>query len=155
MSDLDDIVSISITADSTTVSREGFGSVLVMSYHTRFVEQYRVYSSLAEMLDDGFTSYDDAYRMARAIFAQDPTVTTIVVGRLPAAPTYQTKLTMTSSTEGAYVRCKVVQPTTGTVSQIEYLIGAAETTTTVATAVELLIEAVTGVDSTSSGCIRS
>jgi hypothetical protein len=153
MSALDSIVSVSISANSTTVSRQGFGTPLVLAYHTRFADRYRAYTSLAEMAADGFVTYDDAYRMAASAFAQDPTVEQVIVGRLPAAPAYSSQLTITTAVEGQIVKCKVIEPTTGTVSQISYTVLAAATTTTVATAVELLIEAVTGVDASSSSAV--
>lgn len=149
--EINSIVEVSITADSTTVSRLGFGTPLILTYHTVFAERYRIYASLAEMTSDGFATYDHAYRMAKAAFDQDPTVTQVVVGRLPSAPSFVTRLTMTSATTGAHVKFKVLVPTTGAVVQIDYTIPGASTTTTVATAVELLTEAITGVDSTSTG----
>lgn len=153
MADIDSIVSVTITADSKTPSRRGFGIPALMSYHTVFPETYRRYTAAADMLSDGFTLYDNAYRMAAAAFNADPTVEQVIVGRLPAAPSYSTELTITSAVQGAYIRFNIIEPTTGTVQPIEYLIGAAETTTTVATAVELLVEAVTGVSSSSAGAV--
>lgn len=150
MAGISDIVSVSISADSRTPSRTGFGTPLIMTYHTRFVDQYRTYSTLAEMAADGFVTYDDAYRMAAAVFSQNPCPKQVVVGRLPAAPTFVTRLTMTNATEGAIVKATVVQPATGTETELSYTVGAAETTSTVATAFELLTEAVTGVNSTAS-----
>lgn len=153
--DLSSIVSVTITADSKTPSRQGFGVPLILSYHAVFADQYRTYSSLAEMASDGFATYDHAYREAAAVFAQNPTVQEVVVGRLPSAPAFVTQLTMTSAVEGQHVKFKIIEPATGTVQQIDYTIGAAETTTTVATAVELLTEAITGVDSTSASAVVS
>lgn len=154
MSQLDQIVSVSITADSKTPSRLGFGTPLLLSYHTRFADRYRKYTALSEMTADGFTVYDDAYRMAAAVFAQDPTATEVVVGRLPAAPAFTQRLTVKASgaVEGAVVSCVVVEPATGTHKTVSRTTLAAETTTDVATALEgLLIVAVAGVDSTATG----
>jgi len=153
VAEIDSIVAVSITADTTNPSRAGFGTPLVLTYHTRFADSYRTYSSISEMVSDGFTSYDDAYRMVAKIFAQNPSPQEVVVGRLSSAPSYTRTVTITSATEGEYVRCTVVDPTSGGATDIEYLIGNSETTTTVATAVELLIEAVTGVDSSSAGAV--
>jgi hypothetical protein len=60
---------------------------------------------------------------------------------------------MLSAVQGQYIRFKCARPTDGTVVQIEYLIGAAETTSTVATAVELLVEAIAGVNSTAASAV--
>lgn len=150
MAELDQIISVSIAANSKTPTRQGFGTPLLLTYHTRFAERYRVYTDLAGMATDLFESYDDAYRAAAAVFSQNPAPEQVIVGRLPAAPSFVTKVTVTSAVEGQHVKFKVVQPATGTVTQIDYPIGAAETTTTVATAIELLTEAIPGVDSTSA-----
>ena len=150
MSELDQIVSVTISANSTTPSRQGFGTPLLLSYHTRFAERYRTYASTAEMVSDGFTTYDEAYRMAAAAFSQDPTVEEVVVGRMPSAPAYSKVLTMTTAVEGQIVKATVLEPTTGTAVPLSYTIPAAQTLTQVATAFELLVEAVTGVDAASS-----
>lgn len=149
MSELSQIVSVSISANSTTASRQGFGTPLLLSYHTRFAERYRIYSSTAEMVSDGFATYDEAYRMASAAFRQDPTVAEVVVGRLPSAPAYSSVLTITTAVEGQIIKATVIEPTTGTAVPLTYTVPAAATTTTVATAFELLVEAVTGVSAAS------
>lgn len=174
--ELDQIVSVTITADSRTPSRQGFGTPLVMTYHTVFADAYKKYSRLSEMSTDGFTSNDHAYRMANSIWLQNPTVPQIVVGRLGSAPSFVTQLTMTSAVQGAHVRLKIlaadagtltdpvvtggtISPTgaltAGTVVTIDYVIQAAATTTTVATAVESLIEAVPGIASAPSSAVIS
>ena len=150
MAVLSDVVSVTISADSRTPSSQGFGIPLVMAYHTRFTDLSRSYTALSEMITDGFTTYDDAYRMAGACFAQDPAPSSIVVGRGTVAPAYITTLTITSAVENAIVKCTVIEPTTGTAVPLTYTILAGATTTTVATAMELLIEAVTGVSSSSA-----
>jgi hypothetical protein len=173
---LSDIVSLSISSNSRTVSREGFGTPLVLTYHTRFADTYREYSTLAEMAADGFASHDDAYRMAAAAFAQDPTVEQVIVGRLSSAPSFVTQLTMTSAVEGQVVKATVLCPEAGTLTDpvvtggvisptgalsagtavtIEYTIQAAATTSSVATAIEVLFEAIPGVASSPSSAIVS
>jgi hypothetical protein len=150
MADLDSIVSVSITADSATPTRAGFGIPLLMSYHTRWTDSYRSYTALSEMTADGFVTYDHAYLMAAAVFRANPTVEYVIVGRMTSAPAYTSVLTITDATEGNHIKVSVIDPTSGTVTAIDYTILAAATTTTVATAVEALIEAVTGVTSSAS-----
>lgn len=150
---LSSIVQVSITANSKSPTRLGFGTPLILTYHTRFTDQFRVYSDLNGMTSDGFTTYDAAYRKAAAVFAQNPTVQQVVVGRMSSAPSFTTLVTITSNTQGQVVSMNVIQPATGTVSTISYTIGASETTTTVATAVTALIAAVSGVSASSSGAV--
>jgi hypothetical protein len=176
MADIDTVVSVSITQDSDSPTREGFGTPAILTYHNVFPELYRVYEDLAGMASDGFSTNDSAYRLVQAVFNQEPRPASAVVARLPAAPAFVTQLTMTSAVQGQKVRFKVLVPeagtitdpvvtggvisptgavTAGTVVSIEYTVQAAATTTTVATAVELLTEAVAGVASTAASAVVS
>lgn len=93
MSSIDKHVDVQITRETATVSRVGFGTPAVLTYHTRFPEVYRLYSNLTEMTDDGFTSSDLAYKMSAAIWSQNPRPANIVVGRRLTAPLREVKLT--------------------------------------------------------------
>lgn len=84
---LEDIISISISADTVVPSRLGFGTPLILGYHTRFVELARTYTSTAGMIADGFVAADPEYKMAVAIFSQNPKVKQVIVGRATHAPT--------------------------------------------------------------------
>jgi hypothetical protein len=172
---INEIVQVSITANSKTPSRLGFGTPLILTYHARFAELFRVYTDLAGMAADGFTSDDTAYGKASAIFAQDPTVAQVIVGRLPSAPSFSKVLTVLSAVEGQRIVAKVrstsagavtdpvvsggtISPASGTQPSgteftLTYVIPNSATTTTVAVAFEQLIEAVPGVTSTSAGAV--
>lgn len=93
MSAIDKHVDVQITKETATVSRVGFGTPAVLTYHTRFAEAYRLYGSLSEMTDDGFTTSDMAYRMVAAIFSQSPRPSSVVVGRRTTAAIRDVKLT--------------------------------------------------------------
>jgi hypothetical protein len=91
---LTDIVRVSITKQTTAVSRVGFGTPLVVAFHNQFTERARVYKSLQAMVDDDkFTPDDPAYRAVRAIFSQDPSVGQVVVGRATRPPKMKHKIT--------------------------------------------------------------
>lgn len=152
MASINDIVDVSISASTRTPTRVGFGTALLMGYHTKFPELFRRYSDVAELSDDGFESHHPIMRMANALKMQDPAPAEFVVGRLPTAHVHTQVLTVTSAVVGSHIRCKVVSPSTGAVVQIDYTVLISdEDLTAVATAVELLIEAVTGVSSSSTG----
>jgi hypothetical protein len=93
MSEIDKHVSVTITKETATISRVGFGIPAILTYHTRFPDVYRVYGSLTEMTDDNFTVDDLAYKMAAAMFAQSPRPTKVVVGRRATAPLRDVTLT--------------------------------------------------------------
>ncbi len=78
---LDSILNITITNTTVSVSQQGFGTPLVLGYHTRFAERSRTYSSLAAMVSDGFATTDLEYKAVAAVFAQNPRPVSVVVGR--------------------------------------------------------------------------
>jgi len=78
---LSDIVSMTITAETQTASRAGFGVPGIVSYHTVFPERTRVYTAVADMVTDGFATTDPAVLAATAAFAASPRPTQVVVGR--------------------------------------------------------------------------
>lgn len=97
MSDyLDDLVNVSITSQTRTVSRQGFGTPLIAAYHTRWADRVRSYTSLQAMRSDGFKTSDPAYKIAVAVFAQSPRVTRLKVGRRASAFTQVVDLTPTT-----------------------------------------------------------
>lgn len=152
MASINSVVSIQIAANSRTPSVPGFGTPLVLTYHVVFPELYRDYTDLLGMETDGFSQGSNAYRMAAAVWGQNPTVPSIRVGRVATAPAFSQDLTITSAVEGQHIRAKVID-STGAVQQLDYTILASATTTTVATAFEALVEAVTGVSSAPSAAV--
>lgn len=90
MANLNDIVSISITRESASVTQANFGTPAIIAEFatdkttTTFV-RYRYYASLTEMTEDGWTTSDEVYDAAAAIFAQNPKVSRVMVGRKDSA----------------------------------------------------------------------
>lgn len=83
---LKDIVTVNITRETTSVAVAAFNVPMILSTFatsktTTTFGRARVYGSLAELSDDGWASTDAVYKMAQAIFSQNPTVNKIVVGR--------------------------------------------------------------------------
>lgn len=93
MASIDDIVQVTITKESATVSRVGFGTPAILTYHTTFPEFARLYGDLQGMIDDGFATSSREYKMAQAAFSQNPRPATIVVGRRANAPLRDVTLT--------------------------------------------------------------
>lgn len=83
---LKDIVEVNITRQTTSVAVAAFNVPLILSQFatnktTTAFTRARVYGSVAEMSSDGWTSSDAVYKIANAIFSQNPSVNKIVVGR--------------------------------------------------------------------------
>ncbi len=83
---LKDIVEVNITRQTTSVAVAAFNVPLILSQFatsktTTTFTRARVYGSVAEMASDGWASTDAVYKIANAIFSQNPSVNKIVVGR--------------------------------------------------------------------------
>lgn len=144
MPTIDDLIDLQITVKDKAPSKPNFGTPMIACYHTAWVDRVREYSEPDELLDDGFTVSDFAYKAALAIKSQSPSPKTFKVGRRANAPTQTITLEMLSAVQGDKVEGEI----NGTA--ISYTIPAAQTLTQVATAVELLVEAVTGISSSSA-----
>lgn len=147
----DDVV-VALTADGNRITRKGFGTQLVLGYHTKNSDLRRRYSSLDELESDGHASGEPIYERVRTIFSQEPCPQEVVVGRLTTSVAPTRELTILDATEGEHIKLDVVTDD-GVRTSIDYTILAAATTTTVATAVELLTEAVPLITSSSSGAV--
>ncbi len=146
MSFLDDLVTVSITASSATPSKPGFGTILIAAQKVpiAFTARTRKFSSLKEMTDYGFAVTDPAYLAASKIKSQNPSLNSWKVGRRALPTTQSLTLKCLSAVEGDVYSGEIAG------QSFTYTVLAAATTTTVATAIELLIEALTGVNSSSA-----
>jgi hypothetical protein len=73
MPDISQIVDVTISLETQGVTKQGFGiPLLVGNAGVVTAATTREYSSLAEMLADGFLTSDAEYKMAESIFSQTP-----------------------------------------------------------------------------------
>jgi hypothetical protein len=77
---------VNITRETTSVAVAAFNVPLILSTFatsktTTTFSRARSYSSIAELSDDGWASTDAVYKIANAIFLQNPSVSRVVVGR--------------------------------------------------------------------------
>lgn len=107
------------------------------------------YKRPSEMLADGFTVNEPLYKAAVVLCSQPNKPAQFKIGRCVGAPTHTVTFKCTSAVQGDKYSVDYVA-NDGSTGTVTYTVGAAETTTTVATAIELLIEAIPGVASTSS-----
>lgn len=102
MTTINDIVSVTVTAESSAVEKATFSVPLVVGYHTAFAERVREYSSLDGLVSDGFATTNPIYKACAALFAQTPRVAKVKVGRLALAPTVRFDLTPTAANSTVY-----------------------------------------------------
>jgi hypothetical protein len=79
MSDLNDVVNVVITDQTTAIATASFAIPLVLATFTNFPERARIYTSIAEVGAD-FATTDKAYIMASKLFGQSG-----VIGAIPAS----------------------------------------------------------------------
>jgi len=81
---IDDVVDITISQSTQTVSRRAFGWALVLGSHSVWADRLRWYDQAdfsSAMIADGFATTDDIYLAVAAYFAQTPCPTKVAVGR--------------------------------------------------------------------------
>ena len=74
MATIDNVVKVEIVRQSNNVTVRDLETILILTKHSRFTvgEDYRIYESTTDMLEDGFVTSDAAYVAAQRIFAQNP-----------------------------------------------------------------------------------
>jgi len=143
---LEDIISVSITAQTTTVSRLGFGTPLIARFHNVFASVVREYKSLTAMTDDGWPATDPAVLIATKIASQNPKPAKWKIGKRTTPAAQTVTLEVINVTEGYVYEFDIVVGVTTTA--ISYTVLAAATPTTVAVALDALIDAIVGISST-------
>lgn len=86
---ISDIVNVSITIESSAVSRQGFGTPLLVppTAHAVFGTRTQLYSGssiLLDMVADGFTDSSEAYLMAASALRPNPRIDALIIGRRDA-----------------------------------------------------------------------
>lgn len=82
---LDDLVNITISRETASVSRAGFGYGLILGKHAKTLNRVDWYAKSTwstAMIADGYATTDAIYKAVQAYFAQSPSPTTVAVGRI-------------------------------------------------------------------------
>lgn len=90
MGTLSDTVSLTIRQDSVGVTRDGYGTLMILSANAGFAERARTYADLAGVAADGFAASSPEYLAASAVFSQSPHPSAVKIGRcaLPSTQKY-------------------------------------------------------------------
>lgn len=91
------IVDMSITIANAVVSRAGFSTALILSAEAngKFSGNSKLYSSVDELLDDGFSATGVTYTTASKLKAQNPSPSVFKVGKRILSGGYQQNITLT------------------------------------------------------------
>lgn len=135
---LEDVVTINITKQAASISRDSFNVPLLMVYHTVTPNLLDTYSSVKAMTDAGFPAAHPAVQMATRMFAQNPRVNSVMVGKRSNAFTQTVEIYPTVITEG-YIYSFQYVDASAVVTDIEYTVPGAATIASVCTALAALI----------------
>jgi len=89
---VNDIVNVQISRETRFPTEIAFGTPLILSQHTAFLENYREYTDIDAVADDFATSSDE-YKAATAVFSQNPSVTKLRIGRKLANVAEENRIT--------------------------------------------------------------
>lgn len=96
----DSIVTVNITVQDAAVSQAGFGTPMIMTHESPFgPELVRSYANTTAMVSDGFVATGAAVAAATKVFAQNPKVTAVKIGRRSSTPTEQTRIVTVASVQ--------------------------------------------------------
>lgn len=98
---LKDIVTVTISSDGPPLTRAGFGTPMVLAFHTEWSERVRYYEDMDGVGED-FDPSSPVYRCLNAMFAQSPRPPRIAVGRRALAPTQAVTITPTAADATKY-----------------------------------------------------
>lgn len=82
MATISDVVKVHITRSTNQVTIANLNTIAILSQHSRFGDDYRIYNTPADMLEDGFVVGDFAYKAALIAFKQDPAPSQLVIGKM-------------------------------------------------------------------------
>lgn len=146
MSLTDTIIDLAITLENRAPTQAGFGTPLLLGYHTAWpVARVRSYSDADEMLDDGFDTDDQLYKDALILCSQSPHPSTFKVGRRATALTQTIEIVPTITAKD-FVYTGAIDDLAITVTN-----GSSATVATICTALAAAITALaTGVTATAT-----
>lgn len=81
MANIDRIVNVQIALNTTGVSKEGFSTMLVLGSHVNSLTRVVSYTSVDDMIADGFLPTDPTYIAVNDAFSQTPRPKLVKVGR--------------------------------------------------------------------------
>ena len=97
MANLDRVVNVQISLNTTGVSTEGFSTLLCVGAHAHTLPRVSTYTSASDMIADGFSDTDPLYLMVADAFSQTPKPAQVKVGRRQASAVDVTVANVTSA----------------------------------------------------------
>lgn len=144
MSLADSVVTVNISKVTQSPTRAGFGTPLLLAYHTVTAKKVALYGSLAALVSDGFPLTHPVYRMAAKVFSQTPAPTSVVVGKRAVGTTQVIQFVPKNFVVG-FVYTFSVFDYLGVETDVSYVVPGAATAASVSTAIVALLGSVASV----------
>lgn len=139
MSDIEQIIDVQISRQTTAVTQAGFGVMMFLGLHKRFNERAVEYATLAEMTTAGFEATDKEFIAASAYFGQPISPTKIIIGRQATADVQV--ITYSAAAAAGVTYTVTIDDGSGAAETFTHVSAGVETAITVAAAMEVLVNA--------------
>lgn len=146
---LNDIVNLQIAAGTKVPTRLGFGTPLLMAYHSVTPNRIEVVKSPKSVTDLGFATTSPVYRMALKAFSQNPRPSQLLIGKRTRAYTQTVRILPKNATEGYTYDFDVIDAS-GVKTAISYVVVNGDTVAAICTALAALITPVNGCTATAA-----
>ena len=138
MANLDRVVNVQISLNTTGISTEGFSTLLCVGAHAHTLPRVTTYTSASDMIADGFSDTDPLYLMVADAFSQTPKPSMVKVGRRQVSALDITVAKVMSA--GVYtVKVNSLNANSETVTQTYTYTNSGGTASAIATALQNLI----------------
>lgn len=98
MANLDRIVSVQISLNTTAIKEQSFSDLLILGPHAHSATRTMIITEASELLELGFLPTDPIYKAALSVFSQIPTINRLFIGRQLVS---SVPLTVGAAVEGA------------------------------------------------------
>ena len=93
MSDINQIIAVTVTRENAKVTRAGFGTPLIVGVNGAFVERVRTYLNITAVSAD-FAATTEEYLMAAMVFGQSASPVSVKIGRRVASAAQSNDVTI-------------------------------------------------------------
>ena len=143
MPDISNIVDVNVSLQTRSINTASFSNALFIASHNVFQERNRIYQSATAAMDDGFDADSPVVTFLTNCFAGSQSPNQVIIGRR-LLDSLDLQVLSASEDEEYAVTVKVGD----TVTVVTYTALVSDTPSTVATALQGLIDAVSGVTAT-------
>lgn len=135
-----DVVTVNVVVANPSVTAAGFGVPMILTPNCTWSERTRTYTTLAGVLAD-WAATTPEYAKAAAFFAQDPSISSLVIGRAVGKPTQIHEIKIESAVVGRVYAFKYTE--LGVTRTVSYTAVGGNTATDIATGLRAAFVALT------------